>query len=71
MKVVLDRTKCIGCGTCWALCGKVFDGGEDGKSHLKGVKLADKQEIETKEQCVIEARDACPTGAISIQVSQN
>lgn len=34
MKIILDRNKCIGCGSCAAICPKFFEMAQDGKSHL-------------------------------------
>ena len=46
-KIKLEREKCIGCGSCAALCSKHFEMADDGKSH---VKEATKQEIEKLEK---------------------
>jgi len=61
-KIVLDKKKCIGCGTCVAIAPEVFELGEDGKakvkvSEFKGLKV----------QKVQEAVDSCPVSAISSQ----
>ena len=55
--VKVDKEKCIGCGACVSICGKVFEM-KDGKSHVK--KGQDKSKI----PCVKEAADACPVSAI-------
>ena len=34
-KIILQREKCIGCGSCWAVCPKHFELADDGKSHIK------------------------------------
>ena len=66
MKILLDKSKCIGCGTCWALCGRFFDVGEDNKSTLKG--SPDGQELEIKEvSCAQLAVDTCPVQCITIK----
>lgn len=59
MKVSVDKSKCIGCGVCVAVCPDVFELSEDGKSRVK-IK-------ETDKECVKEARDSCPTQAITIK----
>ncbi|MBU1167671.1 ferredoxin [Patescibacteria group bacterium] len=56
-KVTIDAEKCIGCGTCAALCPSVFA--------LEGDK-AKVLQSETKEECAKEAADACPVTVITI-----
>lgn len=34
-RVVVDKNKCLGCGTCVALCPEIFELGEDGKAEVK------------------------------------
>jgi ferredoxin len=71
MKITLDKSKCIGCGSCASLCPKFFELAEDGKSHLKGSKFdqnQQKEELEIEESgCVKEAAEACPVQAIQIE----
>ncbi len=70
MKIILEREKCIGCGSCQALCPKYFKLIEDGKSNLIGSKKDSKTENEEleveKEDCIKEAADACPVQIIKI-----
>jgi ferredoxin len=57
-KAKVDKSKCIGCGTCVALAGKSFKLGEDGKA----------QPIDPagdEESTIQNAIDSCPVGAIS------
>ncbi len=35
-KIILEREKCIGCGSCAVLCPKYFELINDGKSHIIG-----------------------------------
>ena len=56
-KPVVDKQKCIGCGTCVALAPKSFKLGEDGKS-----EVIDPPQDE--EATIQQAIDACPAGAI-------
>ena len=71
MKIILEREKCIGCGTCASICPKFFEMGEDGKSHLKNSSLNDKKEIEESEVkntgCAKEAKENCPVKCIHIK----
>lgn len=65
MKIKLDKSKCIGCGTCWALCDKFFEDGDNGKSNLKG--SGNGSEIEIGEKgCAQSAVDTCPVQCITI-----
>lgn len=70
MKIILQRQKCIGCGSCAALCPKFFEMAEDGKSTLKGGKKNEKTgkfELEIKEpDCAKEAEMACPVEVIKV-----
>lgn len=61
MKASIDKEKCIGCGTCEALCEAVFEV-SNGKSSLKKDKLSDKDTL-----CVEEAVKTCPTQAIKLE----
>jgi len=68
MKIALEKSKCIGCGTCAALCAEVFEIGDDGKAHLKGSQPAEElEELELKNvSCVKDAIDACPVQCIKL-----
>jgi len=57
-KIVVDKSKCIGCGACSGTCPGSF-GLKDGKATvLKG-------EVE-KLTCEKDAEGGCPVGAISV-----
>jgi len=58
--ISIDKIKCIGCGTCEAMCGEVFEI-IDGKSEVKKGKPEEKDK-----PCVKQAETACPTQAIKI-----
>jgi ferredoxin len=60
VKVVIDKSTCIGCGTCVVLAGKAFGMGNDGYSQL----LDTWQEEEP--QKIINTAKACPVGAVSV-----
>jgi len=70
-KVTLEREKCIGCGSCQALCPKQFKLVDDGKSSLIGGTRDPKtgnDEIETdKLGCAESAADSCPVQCIHIE----
>ncbi len=70
-KVTIEREKCIGCGSCQALCDKQFKIIEDGKSSLVGGTRDAKtgnDEIETsKLGCAESAADSCPVQCILIE----
>ena len=61
MKIVVDKKKCIGCGTCIAIAPKSFKFGEGGKS----------EPIEPpgdEEEKIKEAAESCPVQAINIEI---
>ncbi|HRY74178.1 ferredoxin [Candidatus Dojkabacteria bacterium] len=64
MKVSIDKTKCIMCGSCVAICPEVFemkdDGSVDVKDQYKGVDIQDPILVEKVKQ----AQLACPATAI-------
>lgn len=58
MKIKIDEAKCIGCGTCTALCDQCFEV-TDGVSRVKS---------EDCESCDLkEVSESCPVGAIIIE----
>jgi ferredoxin len=70
MKIILERKKCIGCGSCASLCPVFWEMGEDGKSNLKESTIDEKtgnQELEIEAiDCAQEASSACPVQIIHI-----
>lgn len=72
MRIILERSKCISCGSCAAVCPDFWEMAEDGKSHLKGSKEDPKtgdEELEIdkdKKGCNQEAADICPVQIIHI-----
>lgn len=68
-KIIQEREKCIGCGSCVALCPKFFEMADDGKAKLSGAEKNaegnDELEVE-KIGCIQEAADACPVQIIHI-----
>lgn len=70
MRIVLEREKCIGCGSCVALCPEHWEIAEDGKSHLLNSKKDPKtgnEELEMEKiECNQEAAEICPVQCIKI-----
>jgi len=67
-KIKLEREKCIGCGSCQALCPKYFELIDDGKSHIKDAVKQDVEELEVEKiECAQAAADACPVQCIYIE----
>jgi len=69
MKIIQEHKKCIGCGSCSAICPKYWEVGDDGKSKPKGATLnKDCYELEIpKIECNQQAVDACPVQCIIIK----
>ena len=69
-KIIQEREKCIGCGSCAALCPKFFEMADDGKAKLlnseKNAEGNDELEVE-KVECAQEAVDACPVQCLRIR----
>ncbi|MBZ9577901.1 ferredoxin [Patescibacteria group bacterium] len=70
MKIIHEREKCIGCGSCAAICPKYWEMAEDGKAKLLEAEATPQKgnyELEIKEiECNQEAADACPVECIHI-----
>lgn len=63
MKIVLERDKCIGCGTCQAVCPRYWKVEDDGKAKYLGPA-----EMPEKDAgCNKEAAEACPVQCIHIE----
>lgn len=70
MKIIHEKDKCIGCGSCVALCSKHWEMSEDGYASLKGGSKNDQGQYELETEtagCSKEAADACPVQCIIIQ----
>ncbi len=59
-KVKIDKQKCLGCGVCISLCPEVFEL-KDGKSKIK-----EEVDLEKHKDCIKQAAENCPVGAIEI-----
>jgi len=71
MKIIHDLEKCIGCGSCVALCPEYWEmRAEDGKAHLLNSKVnseTNNEELEiTDVACNQEAVAICPVQCIKI-----
>ena len=68
-KIVLEYSKCIGCGSCEAVCSKHWKLGDGGKAELlNSEKKGDNFEVEVKEiECNKEAVESCPVQCIKIE----
>jgi len=60
VKVILERDKCIGCGSCEAVCPKYWKMADDSKVNYLGP-----EEI-SEVECNQEAADICPVQCIRI-----
>jgi len=58
--IKIDEEKCIGCGTCTAVCDKVFKLNEE-------TMKAEAINSNAEDDCVKEAVEMCPTDAIEIE----
>lgn len=71
MKVVFERQKCIGCGSCEAICPKHWKLAKDGKSQLLGSsqdkKTGNYEKEIGKSECNQEAADNCPVQCIHVE----
>ena len=70
MKITQEREKCIGCGTCVAVCPDFWVMGEDGKANLNGAKDAGNGIFELEVDsfgCNKDAASACPVQIIHVK----
>lgn len=72
MKIILHRSKCIGCGSCAAVCQDFFEIADDGLSRIKGSQgdSEGNDTLEIKEEnkgCAGEAAEVCPVQIIEIK----
>lgn len=58
VKIQVDAKKCIGCGTCAAMCPSIYV--------MEGEKSKPVNGEVAEVGCAKEAADACPVGAISV-----
>jgi len=69
MKIIQEHKKCIGCGSCIAVCPKIFKLGDDNLASIKDAKtVGENQELETEGiSCAQEAAEICPVQIIHIE----
>ena len=58
MKVRIDEG-CIACGACESVCDAVFK--------VEDVAVVNESAVSSNEDCVKEAADSCPVGAIIVE----
>jgi len=69
-KVIHQKDKCIGCGTCIAVCPGFWHMGDDGKASLKDAKDVGEGKFELEIEdigCNKEAAASCPVQIITIE----
>lgn len=62
MKVKINKNACIGCGSCAAICPKVFEIDDEGIAKVTVEKIEENQLNDATE-----ASENCPTSAIEIE----
>lgn len=69
MKIIQERSKCIGCGSCAAICERYFEMQNDGLASIKGGQMnGENMELEvTDAGCAKEAAEICPVQIISVK----
>lgn len=69
-KVIQEREKCIGCGTCVAVCPVFWQMGDDGKSVLKDANDVGEGRFELEVGdvgCNRDAAASCPVQIITVE----
>ncbi len=67
-KIIFERNKCIGCGTCCVICPSFWEMGDDGRAELVGGNENNgivEREIE-EESCNGDAAQSCPVQCIHV-----
>jgi len=69
MKIAINRSKCIGCGSCAAVCQALFELGDDGLALVKGGETVGQESILEVDQpgCAKESAEVCPVQAITVE----
>lgn len=70
-KIIFEKSKCVGCGSCAAVCPKYWEMGDDNKALLKNGKPNQDNKNEeaevSKVDCNKEAVEVCPVQCIRIK----
>jgi len=70
-RVKVDKDLCTACGSCYALCDKVYESDDEGKSQIvENLRAGDVNIGEIGDDlynCAKDAADTCPVEAISIE----
>jgi len=69
MKIIQEHKKCIGCGSCVAICPKYWEMDSNGKAKLIGSKLNSDGNYELKVEqvgCNKDAAEVCPVQCIYV-----
>ncbi len=69
-KVIQEYKKCIGCGSCAAICSEYWKMTDDGKAKPIGSKLNSNGNYELEVEqvgCNQEAAEACPVECIHVK----
>ncbi|MEF8873389.1 MAG: ferredoxin [Candidatus Thermoplasmatota archaeon] len=67
--VKIDQEGCIACGSCYALCPKVFEDDGTGTAQIvEEFRVVDpgKGEVGDEIACVENAEDSCPVNVITV-----
>ncbi|MGL5978747.1 MAG: ferredoxin [Erysipelotrichaceae bacterium] len=62
MKAYVEKSGCIGCGTCVAICPQAFQMNEDGLAEVFVDPIPDEVKAST-----IDAKNACPVSVIIVE----
>jgi len=61
MKVIIDRSECIGCGLCTEICPEIFRMDNDDLAEIYA------EVDDSLKDSAVEAQDSCPVSAISLE----
>jgi ferredoxin len=70
MKIKLERPKCIGCGSCAAVCPLYFEMSDDNLSHIKEStrdEAGNEERDVAEEGCAKDAVEICPVQIIKVE----
>jgi ferredoxin len=73
MKVLIDRSTCVSCGSCWESCPEFFEQNPDDsfsqiiEKYRSNGNIAEGTPPGESEACAQDAADLCPVSIISIE----